>query len=200
MEDVNNGDVLAAASYPTYDLNDYYDKYDELISNPRNPLWSRFAMGTYAPGSTFKPVVASASLEEGTISADTIFNCGGRMKYRGQPFKCLRGNAHGSENVKTALRDSCNIFFYNCAMRVGISKIDEYASAFGLGEKQVLKLPNQQVYSPPLKTEKITAAYGMPVIHFKLLSAKVITFSLRFNLQTTVQQLQTAEQDMTFIL
>ena len=95
-----DGDVLAAASYPTYDLNDYYDKYDELISNPRNPLWSRFAMGTYAPGSTFKPVVASASLEEGTISADTIFNCGGRMKYRGQPFKCLRGNAHGSEKLE----------------------------------------------------------------------------------------------------
>ncbi len=74
VEDVNSGELLAAASYPTYDLNDYYDKYDELISNPRNPLWSRFAMGTYAPGSTFKPVVASASLEEGAIRADTIFN------------------------------------------------------------------------------------------------------------------------------
>ena len=135
VEDVNSGELLAAASYPTYDLNDYYDKYDQLIADPRNPLWSRFAMGTYAPGSTFKPVVASASLEEGTISADTIFNCGGRMEYRGQPFKCLRGNAHGGENVKTALRDSCNIFFYNCAMRLGISKIDEYATAFGLGEK-----------------------------------------------------------------
>ena len=60
-------------------FNDLVDKYDELISNPRNPLWSRFAMGTYAPGSTFKPVVASASLEEGAISADTIFNCGGTM-------------------------------------------------------------------------------------------------------------------------
>ncbi len=135
VEDVNNGDILAAASYPTYDLNDYYDKYDELISNPRNPLWSRFAMGTYAPGSTFKPVVASASLEEGTITPSTVFNCGGIMEYRGQPFKCLKKIAHGGETVKTALRDSCNIFFYNCAMRLGISKIDEYASAFGLGEK-----------------------------------------------------------------
>lgn len=135
VEDVNNGDILAAASYPTYDLNDYYDKYDELISNPRNPLWSRFAMGTYAPGSTFKPVVASASLEEGTITPSTVFNCGGIMQYRGQPFKCLKKIAHGGETVKTALRDSCNIFFYNCAMRLGISKIDEYASAFGLGEK-----------------------------------------------------------------
>lgn len=135
VEDCNSGEVLAAASYPTYDLNDYYDKYDELISNSRNPLWSRFAMGTYAPGSTFKPVVATASLEEGSISADTVFSCNGTMTYRKQKFHCLKNIAHGGENVKTALRDSCNIFFYNCAMRLGISKIDEYASAFGLGEK-----------------------------------------------------------------
>lgn len=135
VEDCNNGDVLAAASYPTFDLDDYYDKYDELASNARNPLWSRFALGTYAPGSTFKPVVACAALEEGTISDSTVFTCTGQMVYRKQEFQCLHGNAHGSENVKTALRDSCNIFFYNCAMNLGISKMDEYAAAFGLGEK-----------------------------------------------------------------
>lgn len=135
VADCNSGEVLAAASYPTFDLNDYYDKYDELASNTRNPLWSRFALGTYAPGSTFKPVVACASLEEGVISDDTIFTCTGTMTYRKQPFKCLKGIAHGGENVKTALRDSCNLFFYNCAMRLGIGKIDEYASTFGLGEK-----------------------------------------------------------------
>lgn len=133
--DCNNGDVLAAASYPTFDLNDYYDKYDELASDSRNPLWSRFALGTYAPGSTFKPVMACATLEEGVISEDTIFTCTGNMVYRKQPFKCLKGIAHGGENVKTALRDSCNLFFYNCAMRLGISKMNEYATAFGLGEK-----------------------------------------------------------------
>ena len=200
VEDVNSGELLAAASYPTYDLNDYYDKYDELISNPRNPLWSRFAMGTYAPGSTFKPVVASASLEEGTISADTIFNCGGRMEYRGQPFKCLHGNAHGSENVKTALRDSCNIFFYNCAMRLGISKIDEYATPLAWAKKQALKLQSPQVFLHLPKTEKTTAEYGTQVTHFKPLSVRVITFSLLSSLQTTAQQLQTAEQDMSFTL
>lgn len=135
VEDCNNGDVLAAASYPTYDLNDYYEKYDELASDSRNPLWSRFALGTYAPGSTFKPVMACASLEEGVISDDTVFTCNGTMTYRKQKFKCLKGIAHGGENVKTALRDSCNMFFYNCAMNLGISKMNEYASSFGLGEK-----------------------------------------------------------------
>ncbi|MDD6727852.1 MAG: penicillin-binding transpeptidase domain-containing protein [Eubacteriales bacterium] len=135
VEDCNSGEVLAAASYPTYDLNDYYDKYDELASNSRNPLWSRFALGTYAPGSTFKPVMACAAMEEGTINSDTIFTCTGTMEYRGQKFKCLHSVAHGGENVKTALRDSCNMFFYNCAMKLGISKMNEYAAAFGLGEK-----------------------------------------------------------------
>jgi len=135
VEDCNNGEILAAASYPTYDLNDYYEKYDELAKNSRNPLWSRFALGTYAPGSTFKPVTACATLEAGVINSDTLYKCEGVKEFFGQPFQCLHKNAHGQENVRTALRDSCNMFFYNCALDVGINKIDEYASAFGLGSK-----------------------------------------------------------------
>lgn len=135
VEDCNNGEVLAAASYPTYDLNDYYEKYDELSKNSRNPLWSRFALGTYAPGSTFKPVTACATLEAGVIDSDTLYKCEGTKEFYGQPFKCLDGNVHGQENVRTALKDSCNMFFYNCALDVGINKIDEYAAAFGLGSK-----------------------------------------------------------------
>lgn len=135
VEDCNSGEVLAAASYPSFDLNDYYKKYNELSSNSRNPLWSRFAMATYAPGSTFKPVTATAALEEGVINSDTTYVCVGQKDFFGQPFKCLHGNAHGTENVRTALRDSCNMFFYNCALDTGIDKIDEYASAYGLGQK-----------------------------------------------------------------
>lgn len=135
VEDCNSGEVLAAASYPTFDLDDYYDKYDELSSNPRNPLWSRFALGTYAPGSTFKPVTACAALEEGTITPSTTYVCVGQQTFFGQPFQCLHGNAHGTENVRTALRDSCNMFFYNTALDTGIDVIDEYATAFGLGQK-----------------------------------------------------------------
>lgn len=135
VQDVTTGAVLAAASYPTFDLADYYDKYEQLVTNRRRPLWSRFALGTYAPGSTFKPMMAVASLEEGAITRSTIFNCGGLFRYYDQTFQCLYKNAHGGENVETALRDSCNIFFYNCAKRLGITKMNEYASAFGLGQK-----------------------------------------------------------------
>lgn len=135
VEDCNTGEILAAASYPTFDLNDYYDKYDELASDSTNPLWSRFAMGTYAPGSTFKPVTATAALESGTITSDTVYYCQGVKEFYEQTFQCLNGTAHGYENVRTALRDSCNMFFYNCALDTGITLIDEYASAYGLGSK-----------------------------------------------------------------
>ncbi|MCM1285107.1 MAG: penicillin-binding transpeptidase domain-containing protein [Acetobacter sp.] len=135
VTDCNNGDLLAAASYPTFDLKDYYDKYKELSTDSRNPLWSRFAMATYAPGSTFKPVTATAAMEEGVIDSDSTYVCEGSKEFFGQPFKCLRSTAHGTENVRTALRDSCNMFFYNCALDTGIDKIDEYASAYGLGQK-----------------------------------------------------------------
>lgn len=138
--DCNSGEVLAAASYPTFDLNDYYDKYSQLASNPRNPLWSRFALGTYAPGSTFKPVTACAALENGSISPSKTYVCEGKKEFFGHPFKCLRGVAHGTENVRTALRDSCNMFFYNTALDTGIDKIDEYATAFGLGQKTGIEI------------------------------------------------------------
>lgn len=170
--DCNSGEVLAAASYPTYDLNDYYEKYNQLSKNPRNPLWSRFALGTYAPGSTFKPVTACAALEEGVINESTVHTCVGRQEFFGQPFKCLHGNAHGTENVKLALKDSCNMFFYNVALDTGINKIDEYATAFGLGEKTGVEIAEASgVLASPENREKtggfwrigdtMTAAIGM---------------------------------------
>lgn len=140
VEDCNSGEILTAASYPSYDLNDYYKKYKQLSSDSRNPLWSRFALGTYAPGSTFKPVTACAALESGIINSQTTYVCEGKKEFFGQPFQCLNGNAHGTENVRTALRDSCNMFFYNCALDIGIDRVDEYATAFGLGQKTGIEI------------------------------------------------------------
>lgn len=150
VEDCNSGEVFAAASYPTFDLNDYYTKYSELSQDKRNPLWSRFALGTYAPGSTFKPVTACAALEAGTISGDTTYLCEGTKEFFGQPFQCLNQVAHGTENVRLALKDSCNMFFYNVALDTGIDKIDEYAASFGLGEKTGIEISESKgVLSSP---------------------------------------------------
>ena len=158
VQDVNTGEVLAAASYPTYDLQDYYDNYEKLAKNTRNPMWNRFAFGTYAPGSTFKPMMSCAALEEGVINPDSTFRCTGLFQYYDQPFRCLNQTAHGSETVRTALRDSCNIFYYNCADKLGITKINEYGKMFGLGEKTGVEIPESSgVFASPAVAEQ----YGM---------------------------------------
>lgn len=108
--------------------------------------------------------------------------------------------AHGGENVKTALRDSCNIFFYNCAMRLGISKIDEYATAFGLGEKTGVEIAESSgILASPENRENNGGIWNAGDT-LQTAIGQVITFSLLSSLQTTAQQLQTAEQDMSFTL
>lgn len=139
VEDCNNGEVLAAASYPAYDLNDYYTKYNQLASDSKTPLYNRFAMGTYAPGSTFKPMMAAAALQEGAITDSTGYVCSSAFRVNDMTFKCT--GSHGTETVRTALRDSCNIFFYNCAQSLGIEKMNLYGSMFGLGEKTGVEIP-----------------------------------------------------------
>lgn len=162
VEDVNNGEVLAAASYPTYDLQDYYDNYSKLASNSRNPLFNRFALGTYAPGSTFKPMMACAALEEGVIDENTTFRCVGTFRYYDITFGCLDNRAHGHENVREALRDSCNIFFYNCADKLGIAKMNEYSSMFGLGEKTGVEISEAAgVLAGPASAERYNKKWQM---------------------------------------
>ena len=160
--DVNTGEILAAASYPTYDLEDYYNDYSSLASDSSQPLFNRFALGTYAPGSTFKPAMACAALEEGIIDETTTFTCRGTWQYYDITFQCLNSRAHGSETVRTALRDSCNIFFYNCADQLGITKMNEYASMFGLGEKTGVEISEAAgVLAGPASAEKYGTTWQM---------------------------------------
>ncbi len=131
--DVHSGAVLAAASYPDFSLNTYYDDYNELLNDSGKPLWNRTTQSTYAPGSTMKCAVALAALEEGIIDADDTIFCQGTYEYFDITFACHDQTAHGYVNVKTALEYSCNIFFYQLAEKLGIEKIQEYAKLFGLG-------------------------------------------------------------------
>lgn len=162
VQDVNNGEILAAASYPTFDLQDYYDNYEKLAKNKRNPMWNRFTLGLYAPGSTFKPMMSCAALEEGIINEDTVFRCSGLFQYYDVPFRCMDGKIHGYENVRLALRDSCNIFFYNCADTLGITKINEYGKMFGLGEKTGVEIPEAAgTFASPAIAEQYGVAWQM---------------------------------------
>jgi penicillin-binding protein 2 len=130
--DAKNGAVLAAATYPTYDLAKYKTDYTELINDPALPLYNRATNGLYRPGSTFKTVTATAALNEGYLDTSTYINCNGVYHYWSdyQP-KCT--GWHGRINVITALEKSCNIFFYEVGRIMGIDMLSTYAEAYGFG-------------------------------------------------------------------
>jgi penicillin-binding protein 2 len=132
------------------------------VQNKRTPLFNRFALGTYAPGSTFKPMMACAGLEEGVLKEDTRFYCNGAWKFYDMTFHCLNNKAHGGETVRTALRDSCNIFFYNVADNLGIAKMNQYASMFGLGEKTGVEINEAKgVLAGPASAERFNKAWQL---------------------------------------
>lgn len=147
--DVNNGDILTMASYPTYNVENFNSSYSELIENPARPLINRALMGTYTPGSTFKPCVAFAGLQEGAIDPDTLIEDTGKYTYYKdyQPGCWLynqKGETHGNETVSDAIRDSCNIYFFETGRRLGIEKIVEYARKFGFGSKTGIELEEEE--------------------------------------------------------
>ena len=141
------GGVLASATYPSYDPSEYRSNYAALASDPAQPLFNRALQGLYAPGSTFKPMVAAAGLTEGVITTkEKILDTGRYLHYdriQDQPmcwiYRDTRGT-HGYENVSEAIRDSCNIYFFETGLRLGIARINDYADAFGLGKKTGLEL------------------------------------------------------------
>ena len=133
---VGTGEILASASYPTYDLSAFSENYARLLEDPSKPMLNRAFQGRYAPGSTFKVVTATAGLAEGAISPETtIYDRGIIDEFDGITFKCwVYPGSHGTINVKEALQMSCNYFFYVTGRTVGIDIIDKVAKAYGLGE------------------------------------------------------------------
>lgn len=134
--DVSDGGVLAAATWPNYDLATYTENYNTLLSDPDRPLFNRALYGAFACGSTMKPGVAAAALEEGIITPTATCTC--RYAYSkfaasGLILHCM--DSHGSINVVTALQKSCNIFFYETGLALGIEKMNTYSALFGLGQK-----------------------------------------------------------------
>lgn len=146
--DVRSGAVLASATYPTYDPGRFNQDYTKLIENPANPIWNRAISGGYAPGSTFKPLVAIAALETGATEIDELIRCDGIYKYYDtyQP-KCWiwssKGETHGDINVINAIEFSCNCYFYEAGRRTGIDAINKYAKMFGLGDFTGIGLPEE---------------------------------------------------------
>lgn len=157
--DIKTGDVLALATYPTFDPQTYNQDYNILRDDPAKPLWNRAISGTYTPGSTLKPLTAIAALSTGAITTTEQIECEGVYSYYEdyQP-KCWiwseQHKTHEMQDVTKAIENSCNCFFYETGRRVGINAIDKYAEKMGLGEKTGIELTEEvsgNVSSPEYK-------------------------------------------------
>lgn len=159
--DVNSGDVLASASYPTYSLETFRQDYNTLKEDPLNPLLNRALQGLYPPGSTFKMITAIGALQENIVEPSDKINDEGRYKYWPTPQpQCWiyrqHGGTHGLVNVTDAIEVSCNYYFYDVGRRLGIELLDQYAAMFGLGQKTGIELTEQAgVVASPEFTESL---------------------------------------------
>ena len=151
--DVKTGGVLVCATWPNYNLSTYNADYNELIADPDKPLFNRALNGTFAIGSTMKPGVALAALTEGIINADSrpvscvpaLGKSRGTYTYyadSGYAPTCL--GIHGRSNVIYALQESCNVFFYDVGRMLGIDKMNEYSTVYGLGQKTGIEVGESQ--------------------------------------------------------
>ena len=148
---VADSEILALGTYPSYSQRTYVEDYAALSEDPRHPFVNRAISSAYAPGSTFKPLTAIAGLESGVITPSTIINTLGRYMYYYDPNPARSytpscwlyrqsGGRHGRINVTQAIYHSCNYFFYEIGRLTGIDTLDEYATAFGLGEHTGIEL------------------------------------------------------------
>ena len=132
--DVKNGGILACSNYPSYDQNLYSSQYSEYSADPGLPLYNRALQGLYTPGSTFKPSVAVAALLTGEIDRNSTVYCNGVYNYfRDYHPRCTRHGHSGDIDVVTAIKWSCNIFFYDVGRRTTSDVYDDYAHRLGLG-------------------------------------------------------------------
>jgi penicillin-binding protein 2 len=146
--DPNTGEVLAFASVPGYDPNAFAAGIDRatwasLNSDDLKPLQDRAIQGRYSPGSTFKMAVALAGLEEGIITPDFHVHCAGHANFYGRDFKCWKKGGHQSVDLRHAIEQSCDVYFYTVGNMVGVDKINKWATLLGLGVKSGIDLPNE---------------------------------------------------------
>ena len=143
-----SGEILAMASSPSFNQNAFVSGigtgvWEALISHPFRPLENKAIQGEYPPGSTFKIVTALAGLEEKAIDETTSFDCAGFLPFAGRDYRCWKKEGHGRVDVRRALSESCDVFFYRTGLRLGIDRLAWYAKAFGLGVRSGVTLDQE---------------------------------------------------------
>ncbi len=146
--DVKTGDVLAMVSRPSFDPSKFSTQlttnyWNSIIKNENRPLRDRSIQEHYAPGSTFKAITAIAALEEKIIDEKTTYDCAGKLKLGRRTFHCWKKSGHGKTDVVKALKESCDVFFYQIAKKLSIDKLADYARAFGVGSRTGIDLKRE---------------------------------------------------------
>ena len=138
--DIYTGEILAMQSSPSFDPNLFLfginqDDWELIRHNPLKPLVNKTLSGLYSPGSTFKPIVALSALENGIIDKNFKVNCKGKIEMYGQTYHCWKKKGHGVVNLKSAMKQSCDTYFYEITRKLGVDRLKETSAKFGLGEK-----------------------------------------------------------------
>ena len=147
--DPNSGRILAMVSKPSFDPDIFSgnissEEWKSLMENPFSPLQNKGIQGQYPPGSVFKIITAIAGLETGAITPNTQMTCRGIYPYGNRDFRCWREEGHGTINLHRAIVESCDIYFYQVGLKVGVDAIAHYAEEFGLGSSTGIALPHEK--------------------------------------------------------
>ena len=147
--EVKTGRVLVAVSAPKIHLDDFTggistENWNALLDNPKHPLINKVIQGQYPPGSTYKMVTALAGLATGAITESTIFNCPGHFQFGNRVYMCWRHSGHGAVDVRRALTESCDVFFYQVGIKVGVDTLADYAHMLGLGQKTGVEMEHEK--------------------------------------------------------
>ncbi len=186
--DPRNGEILAMISSPAFNPDMFSGPLDSeewnlLINNPLKPLQNRAIQGQYPPGSTFKTIVAAAALEEGMITKDTAFHCNGSYRFGNRNYRCWKSDGHGSVSLHRAIVESCDTYFYQVGLKLGIDKIAEYSRKFGLGQPTGIELSDEKSGVVPDRAWK-QKRFGTPWFEGETLSCAI---GQGFNLVTPIQ-------------
>ena len=147
--DIYTGDIIAMQSSPSFDPNLFIfgisqDDWQLIRNNPLKPLVNKSLSGLYSPGSTFKPIVALSALENNIITKNFKVNCTGKTEMYGQTYHCWKEKGHGVVNLKEAMKQSCDTYFYEIARKLGVDRLKETSIKFGLGDKVLDKTFNNE--------------------------------------------------------
>ena len=175
--DPKTGGVIALVSRPAFDPNKFASgitkqDWQAIALDKAHPLQNRVIQGRYPPGSTFKIVSALKGLESGIINERTIFSCRGGFPYGGRVFRCWKKGGHGSVNIHRAIVESCDVFFYNLGLKLGVDRIHEMSDIIGLGRVTGIDLPSEKDGLVP-STEWKKKTYGQPWFEGETVSVSI---------------------------